>query len=61
MKEYNGMFGKELRDWRIANRRHFSEHTMMQATIRNLKSLDDDDKQKIWMWSMSVLTKKKEY
>jgi len=61
MKEYNGMFGKELRDWRIANRRHFSEHTMMQATIRNLKSLGDDDKQKILDVVNECFSKKKEY
>ena len=61
MGEYNGMSGKELRDWRKANRRHFSEHTMMQATIRNLKSLDDDDKQKILDVVNECFNNKKEY
>lgn len=47
MEVYNGMSGKELRDWRKANRRHFTEHAMAQNFIIQLKSLSDEDRDKI--------------
>ena len=59
METFNGMFGKQLRDWRKANRRQFSEQIMLQSVIVQLKSLDDDDKQKLLDLTEKCFNKRK--
>ena len=59
METFNGMSGKQLRDWRKANRRQFSEQIMLQSVIVQLKSLDEDDKQKLLDLTEKCFSKRK--
>ena len=59
METFNGMSGKQLRDWRKANRRQFSEQMMLQSVIIQLKSLDDDDKHKLLDLTEECFSKRK--
>ena len=59
METFNGMSGKQLRDWRKANRRQFSEQIMLQSVIVQLKNLDDDDKQKLLDLTEECFNKRK--
>ena len=59
METFNGMSGKQLRDWRKANRQQFSEQMMLQSVIVQLKSLDDDDKQKLLDLTEKCFSKRK--
>ncbi len=45
MKEYKGMSGKELRDWRKANRKKDSEQVILESTILGMATLAQEDKQ----------------
>lgn len=59
METFNGLSGKQLRDWRKANRRQFSEQMMLQSVIVQLKSLGDDDKQKLLDLTEECFSKRK--
>ena len=59
METFNGMSGKQLRDWRKANRRQFSEQVMLQSMIIQLKCLDDEDRQKLLALSEECFKKRK--
>lgn len=59
METFNGMSGKQLRDWRKANRRQFSEQMMLQSMIIQLKCLDDEDRQKLLDLTEECFSKRK--
>lgn len=44
MAEYNGLSGKELKEWRKQNRRRDSEQVFLLQTIRESRILSEKEK-----------------